>query len=244
MDYELYHDESMVDGFWHGMLLVPQSGKKRLLDLLEKARFNTSYFEPISIKKIRKPQGKIYTCADACIHTCVASLMQKHSKDSHWIFLGETVGREKRYEKFTELIKTKFIVFRERDEHRKMTGHTDYASKVETTFRMGFKGGLHFLGSENEPIRIIKIHFDGHEHLKRKISKERIIGRLLGLRDYCKISDLEDIIDDRTGNHNKNNCQDYSDCQLLQLTDLIIGFFRTILGTSVKDFQIKIAKPV
>ena len=23
MDYELYHDESKVDGYWHGILLVP-----------------------------------------------------------------------------------------------------------------------------------------------------------------------------------------------------------------------------
>jgi hypothetical protein len=33
MDYELYHDESKVDGFWHAMLLVPIEKKQVLFQL-------------------------------------------------------------------------------------------------------------------------------------------------------------------------------------------------------------------
>jgi len=34
MDFELYHDESLVDGFWHGMLLVPIDAKQKLIYLI------------------------------------------------------------------------------------------------------------------------------------------------------------------------------------------------------------------
>ena len=50
MDYELYHDESQVGAFWHGMLLVPQARKTLLLESLNRARSNTRYFDPIGIK--------------------------------------------------------------------------------------------------------------------------------------------------------------------------------------------------
>ncbi len=32
--FELYHDESKVAGYWHGILLVPEAEKARLVGLL------------------------------------------------------------------------------------------------------------------------------------------------------------------------------------------------------------------
>ncbi len=32
MEYELYHDESKEEGFWHGMLLVPVAHKGKLAE--------------------------------------------------------------------------------------------------------------------------------------------------------------------------------------------------------------------
>ena len=37
MEYELYHDESKENGYWHGMLLVPVTKKSELVALLELA---------------------------------------------------------------------------------------------------------------------------------------------------------------------------------------------------------------
>ena len=127
-----------------------------------------------------------------------------------------------------------------------MTGHLDYGSKVETTFRIGLKGGLHFLGTQSEGFNITKMHFDGYEHYQRHISRDRIIERLKGLRDYCSISTAADVIDDRSGNHKQADCQEYDDCQILQLTDLLIGCFRTVLTplTQTKKIQRKLAQPV
>ena len=125
-----------------------------------------------------------------------------------------------------------------------MKGYIDHASKVETTFRMGLKGGLHFLGNEDEPIHITNIHFDGYKHLKRHIDVHRIFDRINGLRDYCSISSDSNIIDDRTSNHDKEDSQSYEDCQLLQLTDLMVGSFRTVLSASTKEIHTRLSYPI
>ena len=88
------------------------------------------------------------------------------------------------------------------------------------------------------------MHFDGYEHYARHIDKSRIVGRLHGLRKYCSISERDDLIDDRSSDHRKINAQDYDDCQLLQLTDLLIGSFRTVLGEKTRDIHSKLAYPI
>jgi len=138
----------------------------------------------------------------------------------------------------------KFILFRERDAHKSLTGFDDHASKIETTFRFGIKGGLHFLASDENPIRITKIHFDGHQHHQRHIDKDHIMERLGSLRKYCTISKSYDLIDDRQSDHKKRECQGYEDCQFLQLTDLLIGCFRTSLGYKTRPIHGELARPV
>jgi hypothetical protein len=125
-----------------------------------------------------------------------------------------------------------------------MKWHRDYGSKVETTFRMGLKGGLHFLGNDKKPIHIARMHFDGYKHYCRHIDQARIIGRLNGLREYCSVAEGKDVIDDRSSDHREQHSQAYEDCQLLQLTDLLIGCFRTVLGRETQNIHIVISRPV
>lgn len=138
----------------------------------------------------------------------------------------------------------KFILFRERDAHKSWKGAGDFASKVETTFRFGMKGGLHCLGSEENPITISKIHFDGHEHLGRNVSRQHIVERIQGLRPYCTFARGSGLIDDRQSDHEKPSSQSYEDCQLLQLTDILIGCFRTALGYATRRIHKELARPV
>jgi hypothetical protein len=241
MDYELYHDESQVGGYWHGMLLVPIPNKSLLCDYLHQARQNTGYSEPISLKKVRG-QGRLYDCVDAWIQLGVAALMSRTKGEAYPIFLGQrNARRRKQYDFFKHCIGAKFVLFCERDNLAKMVKHADHASKVETTFRMGLKGGLHYLGAQDEVIRIEKIHFDGYEHYHRHLDHGRIVGRLTGLRDYCSISLRQDLIDDRSGNHKRPDSQPYDDCQLLQLADLLVGCFRTVLQQQGNPFHQKLA---
>lgn len=241
MDYDLYHDESIEGGYWHGMLLVPVWKKQEYLDLLITARRNSKYDEKLGIKNVKKKWGQIYNCASAWTQIGVVCMRSSINRQNEYIFMGENKANQ--YQR-VDLTGLKFILFRERDEHRKMTGYKDHASKIETTFRFGLKGGLHFLGSNEEPISIAKIHFDGHEHHHRHIDKIRIRDRIDGLREYCQFSNRPDLIDDRRSNHKDPASQEYGDCQFLQLTDLLIGCFRISLGYGKKEAHKQLALPV
>lgn len=239
MDYELYHDESGISGYWHGMLLVPIPKKQALVDYLAKARSNTNYPNPLSLKKVRGT-GKLYQCVESWLTIGVAALMsQTRQKYPQPIYLG---NRELAL--FRETIGSRLVLFRERDNLQTMQYVTEFGSKVEITFRMGLKGGLHFLGRDDQYIHIARFHFDGNEHYRRSLSRNRIIERMQGLRDYCSISNLPDSIDDRSGNHDKPNCQSYEDCQILQLTDLLVSSFRSVLSSTVNPKHKKLVIPV
>lgn len=242
MDYELYHDESLEGGYWHGMLLVPARNKREFSDLLLIARNNSRYSDKLGIKKVDR-KGFIYNCASAWTQISVACLRSANKGKNEPVFLGGQAKGKPIYGQVSPY-GMKFILFRERDSHKQMTGFKDHAGKIETTFRFGIKGGLHFLGSNNNPINITKIHLDGFQHHQRHIDKERIVDRIEGLRDYCSFTKRDDLIDDRHSDHKKPNSQDYEDCQFLQLTDILIGCFRTSLGYGTKEIHTKLAKPV
>ncbi|OGC84096.1 MAG: hypothetical protein A2V73_00545 [candidate division Zixibacteria bacterium RBG_19FT_COMBO_42_43] len=144
--------------------------------------------------------------------------------------------------------KAKFILFRERDSHQRMESswYSDHGAKVETTLRMGLKGGLNLLSSESDSMVIKSLHFDGHQHYGRRISRERIVQRLTeGLRPYCSFSPNLEICDDGSNHKRKQGSQSYEDCQFLQLTDLLVGAFRTVLGGfRVNDSQLRVSYPV
>jgi hypothetical protein len=243
MEYELYHDESQEGGYWHGMLLVPAPTKVQLIAMLQLARTNTNYHQPLSLKKVYR-KGRVYSCADAWIQIGVSALMSRSKGRLHQLSMGMRPKGRWEYSLFEGTIGAKFVVFRERDRHSTMAGHPDRASKIETTLRMGLKGGLHFFGSDCAPIRIAKMHFDGYEHYGRHLDRERIIERLTGLREYCSIDPRPDLIDDRTSDHTRKDSQEYDECQLLQLTDLLIGCFRTVLGPQTSEIHGELAYPV
>jgi hypothetical protein len=187
MKYHLYHDESKIDGYWHGMLLVPENTKQFLFQYLEKIRENTGHSAPIGIKEI-KSEGKVFTCAELWVLFAVGAMMTKFGKKKYPIKLGKQhkgkINWDGNYEDIVKFpIGAKFILFRERDNLKNMSDSLDYGGKVETTFRMGLKGGIHFLGDADNPIEITKMHFDGCEHYQRSIDHQRIVGRLKDLRE-------------------------------------------------------------
>ena len=143
MDYELYHDESLEGGYWHGMLLVPASNKSEFLDLLLRARSNTRYSEKIGIKKVDR-KGPIYNCASAWTQIGTACLRSSAKGKAEPVFLGLQEKGKLQYEPLGAY-GMKFILFRERDAHKQLTGFSDHASKIETTFALASKAGCTFL---------------------------------------------------------------------------------------------------
>ncbi|MGD8114022.1 MAG: hypothetical protein ACQEWA_03990, partial [Sphaerochaetaceae bacterium] len=226
MKYRLYHDESKNAGYWHGMLLVPEDRKSELVGLLELVRNNLNYDDPIGIKNVKKEKNRVFDLAQAWIEIGCGALRSRSKGEAFPVFLGQTEKGRKIPE--TPEIPTgcKFIVLRDTSEHKQLSSFSDFGSKIETFIRVGLKGGLHLLGSNESPIHVHSLHFDGHEHYGRKLSKERIIDRMNDLRDYCSVSGE---IDDRTSDHRKDHSQERSDCQLIQLTDLLVGSFRTCI---------------
>jgi len=253
MDYDLYHDESKEGGYWHGMLLIPCNKRKSFLNFLKEIRGITKYTHPVCFKGLNS-RGNKFDCNRAWLSLGTNALMQYFKNETTSVLVNETkkyvksVGVKTSYREILKIdsdkkiIGAKFILFKDRDNHKKMGDYySDHAAKIETTFSIGLKGGLHWLGDDNNPINIKSIHFDGYEHYRRKINKARVIGRIKGLRDYCSI---EENIEDATSDHTKGNCQKYEDCQFLQLTDLLVGGFRTILGEEKNLIQGEISFPL
>ncbi len=227
--YELYHDESKEAGYWHGMLLVPVRHKSKLLENLVLAREHHRYKSALSIKKLKPGKSRLVSLAECWVNLGVWSLIQSTKGQRYPVYLGKKEKAQKYYHQLDDKVGAKFIVFRDCNRHTELENYSDYGAKIETSFRIGLKGGLHFLGDEQNKILVDRIHFDGYEHYQRHVSRERIVNRMNGLRSYCQINSIPDIIDDRCSDHQKKDSQLYEDCQLLQLTDLLVGSFRIIL---------------
>lgn len=256
MEYDIYHDESKEAGYWHGILFVPRASLSEVLNHLEKIRKETRYTSPLMLKGINS-YGSRFECSRAAVQLAVAVMMQDNKGKVEDVVISsrcyDEVGQRQatNYRKVITVNKAlglKFIVFRERDAHKFVDPEgyfLDYAGKVETTMRMGLKGGLHVMFDQANPVTICSIHFDGHEHYGRHVDKGRLIDRLkIGLRDYCTI-DQHIQLDDRSSDHrSEERAQSYDDCQFLQLTDLLIGSFRTVLADCKNRFQEAIAAPV
>jgi hypothetical protein len=256
MEYDLYHDESKEDGYWHGILLIPANTRVNFLNYLQQTREITNYVHSVYFKRL-KNKGKKFNCIRTWIQLGIGSLMQYFKNESYTVLAKEAkrysagsgvVGTDYKeifkIDRNEKIIGAKFILFRDRDAHSKMgNNYPDFTAKIETTCRMGLTGGIHWLGDDEHPIKIKSIHFDGYKHYGRKIDRERIMGRIRGLRDYCSFEENIPIYEG-TSNHNKQNCQEYDDCQFLQLTDLLVGGFRTILGNAKNNIQKEVSLPI
>ena len=242
VDYDLYHDESLEGGYWHGMLLVPRETRKTLLDRLRRIRSNIRYEHPVSLKGIDQESGPRFRMAEAWLSLVVVALAQR-SKGEGLHFLTGIRKPQPETDILEHVVGARFILFRVRDGHKVFTGYSDNAAKIETTFRIGLKGGLHLFADDRELLRVASLHFDGYEHYNRRVDGMRIIDRMGKLRDEVAFAD-DLVIDDRSGDHSRDGCQEKDDCQLLQLTDLLVSGFRTVLGEAKNNAQRRAAGPL
>ncbi len=238
--YRIYHDESQVGGFWHGILLIPEEERAFILDSLQDLRNAIKFDEPISLKKSLKKRKKRYTCTKLWIDFAYYCLQQKTKNTNIGIvyFPQKIVSKDnsistcyKPIIEFSRLVKIKFSLFYLPGTLKSLKNsyYFDYASKFETTYRMCLKWACHYFFSQDDEMQIKSLHFDNHRHLGRRINRERIIDRLTHeLNHYASFSD-DVFIEDDSSDHRLDESQSYDDCQFLQLTDLLISGFRTIL---------------
>jgi hypothetical protein len=204
-------------------------------------RSNTGFTKPLSLKGL-DARGWKYRTIRSWISIGSAALIQDLKNVKEYYYIGND-GRNTDVSQWPALVGARFILFRVRDDHRGMSDYLNYAEKVETTFRMGFKGGLHLFASRTqEPLTVMSFHFDGWEHYRRHIDVD-IIGRLGRLKPGVEISHPFRVADG-TGDHERSGCQSYADCQLLQLTDLLVSGFRSILTKATNELQWSVSQPL
>jgi hypothetical protein len=228
--YDIYHDECKEDGYWHGFLFVPRDSRDALLNLLKRARENTGYdghFHYVTIGQNAHPDGKKYIAAEAWTSIgCNALQQQKLRKYPPDVLLGRKPTRKSsaEYYRLTTLIKCKFVLFRENDRHRNMYEGMKQIRRIETTFRMAIKGGVHSLFSEPEPIQIGNVCVEGEEqplsidHTLQRFAREK--------RSYVSFVDCPMLISQKSNHNDLKPEQDPSHSHLLQLCDILIGGFR------------------
>lgn len=225
--YEAYYDESKEGGYWHGILFIPIEQKVKIYSYLKTERERVKYQGRFSYKDIRG-FGQKYKLAMAWLSLAIGFLRTNAgSKSYSYVAWSDNERFFKPIALTLDCFGAKFILFHVADDHRNMIYSKDKTEKIETTFRMSLKGGLHFFGDPLNVIHLEQIHFDGHEHYGRQVDEKTVIGKLKQqLRCYCTISDSEHILDTRSSNPMKPEHQDLIDCEFLCLTDLLIGSFR------------------
>lgn len=245
-EYIVYHDESQVGGFWHGILFIPEKHRTFILESLNEIRTISKFNEPISLKNATKKRIKRYACSKMWVDFAYHCL-QQNSKDK---MLGTVYFPVKEinsdYSKATcytpiiqlqQIVGMKFSLFHLPGTLKSLNDdyHFDYASKFETTYRMCLKSACHFLFTDENPVILNGLHFDHHLHLGRKIDYNRIIERLTyEFKDYASFNSGV-YINDESSDHRLGESQSYDDCQFLQLTDLLVSGFRTFLGEATNS---------
>jgi len=138
-------------------------------------------------------------------------------------------GQWAEYLPFTQLIGARFVLFRVRGGLVSLNFCRDYAARVETTFRIAFKGGSTMFSREGDEMCIRSLHFDGHEHYHRRLDLRRILRDVGNPPSRVHLHDEIEFQDD-SSDHRAASAQAYDDCQLLQLTDILVSGFRAVLA--------------
>lgn len=172
----------------------------------------------------------------------IAALIQTFKGRPYSIPTGAD-GQWAQYVPLTKLIGARFILFRVRGDLKSLNLCRDYVARVETTFRIALKGGLAFFSRDEGKLCVRSLHFDGHMHYHRRLDLDRIVRGFADSRNgVCVHSEIE--LDDNSSNHREQNAQSYDDCQLLQLTDILVSGFRSVLADGAIDAHRQVSRPL
>jgi len=234
--YDIYHDESKEEAYWHGFYFVPRINRNYLLSLLNGARANTGYDYQVHYQRI-KSKTKCTNPKAIIINSWttigVFSLQQqKLYKIPPFVYMGGIPRKIKPiYKQLEDLIKCRFAVFKEKDKHKKMFFKNDNLRNIEITFKMALKGALHKLFSNDDPVTVGNIFIDGDEQYigeyGRNLNTAKIIRKLqIEKREYVNFLDNSKIIPQRSNHLKLRSGQNAEDSNLLQLCDILIGGVR------------------
>ncbi len=189
-----------------------------------------------------KQFGPRHRCVSCWLQVGVAALLQRFKGKPHFVPTGRT-GLRSEFAPLPQPLGARFVLFRVGTPMAYLTLCANHVSRVEATFRIAFNGGVRLFSKQGDELCIRSLHFDGHEHYSRRLNLRRILRDMKTPAEGIEIPD-DVALDDAPSDHRKANCQAYDDCQLLQLTDILVSGFRTVLGESMSEAQRRVCAPL
>lgn len=198
MNYHVFHEESKGDKnaeYWHAFYWVPESIIDELYGFLRLALERSEYQgNDYSFKRLGKRQSA-HRYARCWLTILQASLHQQKfghrvACDVGRIRARGTYARVPDYRRFSCIPACKLNVFFLPEGLNALAYCKDSTQQFETTFRMGIKGGAHWLFSPEKPCSIANIWLDRERHYARPLNKQQIIERLRReTRDYVSLAE-------------------------------------------------------
>ncbi len=241
-DYEIWHDENkggdQENKYWHGIFFLPIDKKDELINALKKIRKEYKTDENKDVKfagvlKNSKTKNAQIVNNNLALFSHLLIIKEKEAKTDIFHRTNKDIYKKQinPYLTLNGIFGCKFVLFFIPNNHKDFTKYPMYYSeRVETTFRMGFKGGVHLLFSKQNPINIQKFYFDGNEHHGGKINLERILKG--GFREYCSISDTCQIDDSQMKK------RDSDSKIIMSFVDNIVGAWSAILEKKIDSGNI------
>jgi hypothetical protein len=224
--WDVFYDECKADGFWHCFLFVPKNRLRDLGCLLRRARKDSSFNDVMHYKNIRRrtPISSRNSRHVELLLSILCYVLQQQKVQAPLRLPGNSYGIENRE------FGAKLAIFRYRGEWSIKGDQQETRQNIERTFRMGLKSGLHYLFKEGSPtIDNIFVDFDQKSY-NASFDDSNLWNRLK--------EDLNDNIS-FTSNSNivpfgkKQYSQDCDISEIMQLVDVTIGSFRTVV---IQDF--------
>jgi len=225
--YDIFHDECKEDGFWHCFIFVPQEKQKKLFNLLQIPRRNLNYTDVIHFSDISRRSKSHYPRVRLIKSWCSILLyaIQQQKIDAD-LYLGHNKNKPiyELKKSNDDKIGARLVIFREKTGHQDMYDSMSVSRKIETTFRMGVKGGTHSLFFD-ERIKIGNIYIDSS---KEAFEENFDVGNML---DRFKNESNENISFIENSKIVPINKKDYKEKnsipEFMQLADVVVGGIRT-----------------
>jgi len=227
--YDIYHDESKEESYWHGFLFVSRSTRDYLLSLLQQARDGAKWQKFISFKDISNRMGRCsprVQLVESWLTIALASLQQQKFHKKVQFFICEKP--KKYFSCLKKPIKCKFIVFKEKDKHKKMFKGLSKMKKIEITMKMGLLGGAHYLFDNDNPLMIGNLVIDkfGPKKELRKMLISLAHDIVEKKRKYVSFIQGAKIIFQTSDHQKLPLSKNRDDSHLLQFTDILLGAVR------------------
>lgn len=245
MEYDLYHDESQEEGYWHGVLFIPEKWIDEIVGFLKTIRKLNGYKNNQKLQfKNLKGKGKKFRAILMSLQ--LFELILRRSIKSHIRDNSIYCPRTKKEGIDCQIVLSvkkvydiKFRLLKIKNAHKDMENYRDHASKIETTFRFALKGGCHFVFNRDNPICVKKVIFDGYKHYQRSIDEKRIVKNLPSeFREYCTIH-KDFSVDDRQIEDRKDDS-----FILMNFIDNIVGAWRCLISKKYNKYEKEVIGPL